>query len=335
MKAIAIKLGSAFTSIYTSDGGLVLREPTVVAMGGTDKSKIVAVGNDALSMREKSPDITVLSPVSEGIMASPDVCAFMLKAFLDKICPQSAIFRPRYEAIVGIPLGLTADERELYEEVFAEADITNVTLVPNVLLSAIGAGLPIKSDKGMLVVNIGGGRTEIALISCGGIINGCGMGVGGQAIDKAIMSYVANNFNMKISAESARKLREEVGSLYENDTANSVVSGMDVSSNVPESAMVHSYDIREVMMPYFLRICDLAKAVVKTCPPSIARDIVGGEVALTGGVSNIPGIDALFMRQLSLPVKMFDRPEFLQIIGAGTLLSDGELMKRLIDGGSV
>ncbi len=334
MVTIAIKPGSTYTSIYVADQGLVLKEPSVVAFDVKSKKKLRAVGYEAIAMRDSALGVTVLSPINEGIISEPELYTLMLKEFLGKICPVDAILRPRYEAIVGIPMGLSLEEREMYENVMIEAGIMGVTLVPNIILAAIGADLPVGTGRGM-VINIGGGRTEIALISGGGILNGCGVSIGGDAMDKAIVQFTASKYNMNISRENACKLRQEIGTLCEYDMASSVVSGIDITSKVPESASIPAYEIREVILPYYMRICDLAKTIIRSCPANIVRDIIGGEIAITGGASNIPGIDTLFMRQLSLPVKVFLRPEYIQMTGAKRLLNNNELMQKLVDGGLV
>ncbi|MCH5164433.1 MAG: rod shape-determining protein [Clostridiales bacterium] len=333
--SIAIKPGSTFTSIYVSGHGLVLKEPTLAAFDINDKKRIRAVGYEALAMRGKAHNVTVVSPVNEGVITEPEIFSLMLREYLNKLSSEEAIFRPRYKAIVGIPLGLSIAEREMYEETFLEAGVHSITLVPSIILSAIGADLPVSTGKGMLAINIGGGRTELALISYGGIINGCGVGIGGLSLDKALVDHVMRKYNAKITLDEATKIREEIGSLYDNDIASRTVSGMDIMSKVPEFVSVGAYDVREVVLPYFIRICDLAKTIVRSCPASIAHDIMSGGVAITGGVSNIPGIDALFAERIQLPIKAFQRPEYLQIVGAGKLLANDELLYQLIDGGAV
>lgn len=335
MVNIAIKPGTTFTSIYVSGHGLVLREPTVAALDNGDKKRIRAVGQEALDMRGTAPNVTVVSPVVEGVIREAEIFTAMLKEYLERIWPDDAIFKPRYKAIVSIPLGLTVAEREMYEEVFTDAGINAVTFVPSIVLSAIGADLPVGLGKGMLAVNIGGGRTEAALMSYGGIINGYGMGLGGNLLDKAIVDCITGKYNVKISLAAAKKLREEIGTLYDNDIATARVSGMNIASNVPEDVCVYALDIRDVILPYFLRICELIKTIIKRCPAGIANGLLDNGIVVTGGVSNIPGIDALFMEKIGLPVKVFVRPEYIEIIGAGKLINNDDLMQRLIDGGSV
>lgn len=330
---IAIKPGSTYTSIYVSGHGLVLKEPTLAAFDGKIK-RIRAVGFEALAMRGKAPNVTVVSPISEGIIVEPEIFTAMLKEYLAKIY-EDAFFKPRLRAIVSIPLGLSVSERETYEDAFTDAGISSVTFVPGVMLAAIGADLPVGTGRGMLDINIGGGRTEIALLSYGGIINGCGAGIGGSTFDKALVDYVVGKYGVRISLESACKLREDIGTLHNNDIASCNVSGMDINSNVPEIATVYALDILDVVKPYMLRICDLAKSIIKSCPAGIANDLMDGGIALTGGASNLPGIEELFMEQLMLPVRTFHRPEYLQIIGAGKLINNDELMKQLIAGGAV
>lgn len=333
--SIAIKPGSTFTSIYVSGHGLVLKEPTLVAFDMGDKKRIRAVGHEALAMRGKAHNVTVVSPVNEGVITEPEIFSLMLREFLSKLSSEDALFKPRYKAIVSIPLGLSIAEREMYEETFLEAGVNSITLVPSIILSAIGADLPVSTSKGMLAINIGGGRTELALISYGRIINGCGVGIGGLSLDRALVDHVMRKYNAKITIDDATRIREEIGSLYENDMACRSVSGVDIMSKVPEFVNVGAYDVREVVLPYFIRICDLASTIVKSCPSSIVQNIMSGGVAITGGVSNIHGIDVLFAERLQLPIKAFQCPEYLQIVGAGKLLSNDDLLYQLIDGGAV
>lgn len=335
MTTIAIKPGSTYTSIYVAGHGLVLKEPTVAAFDGKNRKRIRAVGNEALAMKGKAPNVTVISPVTEGVISDPEIFTLMLRQYLDKICPVDAVVRPRYKAIVAIPLGLTLDEREAYEDVMLDAGISSVTLVPSIVLSAVGADLPVGTASGLLVVNIGGGRTEIGLLSYGGIIDGCGVGIGGETLDKALVDYVIGKYGVKISLQDARRVREEIGSLYDNDVASMTVGGMNIASNVPENVNIFALDVRDVALPYLSRVCDLVKTIIKSCPVGIAGDIMNGGVAITGGVSNILGIDEYFIDKLSLPVKIYQRPEYLQIKGAGKLLYNDELMQQLITGGSV
>lgn len=332
---IAVKPGSTFTMIYVAGHGLVLKEPTVVAVDSNDKEKIRAFGYEALALRGKAPNVTVLSPISDGIICEPAIFSKLLKEFLVKISPDGALFPPRYKAIVSVPLGLNENEREMYEDAFLDAGIVGVTLVPGIVLSAIGADLPVSAGKGMLAVNIGGGKTEIALLSCGGIINGCGIALGGNVFDKALVDFVAEKYNIRISSDTATKIREEIGTLHENDVARITVSGMDKKSNIPAVATVCARDVLDVVKPYFIRICEIIMTIIKSCPEGIARDLFGCGVTITGGASKIPGIDKLFKEQLTLPVNIVEYPEYVQIKGAGKLLGNQELMDSLIAGGAV
>lgn len=331
---LAIKPGTTHTLIYVAGHGLVLKEPTLTAFDGKSCRRVRAVGYEALAMRGKAPGVNVISPIREGIVVEPEIFTLMLKEYIGKIF-ENNVFKPRLRAIVSIPLGLTLTEREMYEDALIEAGIGSVTLVPGVILSAIGADMPVGTGKGMLNINMGGGRTDIALISYGGIINGCGVGIGGGAFDKAIVDYLVGKYGIRISFDAAKKLREDIGSLYDNDISNQTVSGMDINSNVPEFATVYALDIRDVIKPYLSRICDLTKTIIKSCPADIANDLMEGGISLTGGVSNMPGIKEFFMKTFDLPVKSYENPEYLQIVGAGKLISDDKLLEELVNGGSV
>ncbi len=331
---IAVKPGATYTSIFAEGHGLVLREPTLVAFDDKNRRKVRAVGYEALSMQGKAPNVSVVSPMTDGIVSEPDVFTLMLREFLNKIFVDY-IFKPRMDAFVAIPLGLTLAEREMYEDALIDAGVVSATLIPGVILAAIGADLPVGTQKGIMSVNLGGGRTDMALLSYGGILNGCGVAIGGSAFDRAVVDYIVGRYGIRIDAEAAKKLREDVGTLVENDAAYCNVSGMDISSDAPQLVPVHASDIREVITPYLVRICDLTKTIIKTCPSNIAKDIMTDGISLTGGVSNMPGIGEFFMKQLGLPVTRYSRPEYLQITGLSKLLGSEVLMDQLVRGGAV
>lgn len=333
MLNIAIKTGSTYTSIFVSGYGLVLREPTVVAFENANLKRIRAVGTDALQLVGKSPNLTFVNPVREGVINEPDVCARMVREYLNRIT-EHFVFRPKISAIVAIPIGLSVEEREMYEYVFAEAGISSVTLVPEVILSAIGADMPL-TTAGMIALNIGGGHTEAASLSHGTIVKGCGVSIGGETFDQAIADYILGKYNVRVSLETARMAREQVESLQENDISSAVVSGMDIIQNAPSSINLYALDVLEVIKPYFLHICDVVKTIIKTCPAAIAEDVLDNGLFVTGGLGRVPGLNKLLYDELGLPVKTFDRPEYVQILGGGKLLNNKALIKALTDNGVI
>lgn len=329
---IAIDIGTSYTSIYLSGNGIVLHEPTVVAyMGNSDKRKVRAVGAKAVEMLGKTPERTiVVSPVVDGVIADPGTCAVLLKEFIGRIIPQSYVFRPKIKAILGIPVGLEKKECKTYEDVCFAADISEVTMIENIILSGVGIDMPLASPSAGLVVNIGGGVTEIAALSLCGIVNGCGVSIGGGMMDKALIDYVVGKMNLQIGTNTARKLKHDIGSLFMNDTSKMEVKGVDIRTKKPSSAVVRATDVREALLPYYLRIADAIDNIINKCQPEIAGDIYKSGIYLTGGAAQIIGLPELLSERLKLQVYLVDDPAYAAILGAGKLLSNKELSDNIL-----
>ena len=328
---IALKLGTCYTSIFLAGSGVVLREPSLIAFNGdTKEGRVKAVGREARLMQGKSVDkITIVSPVKDGIIVDEHSCALMLERFIQKLYPASFIFRPRIRAIVGLPLGLKAAERETYESVCYAAYVNSVTLVPNILMCGIGIDLPVGSEHGGIIVNIGGGVTEIAVFTLSEIISGYSVSIGGNMLDRALTDSIAGKFNLKIGLVSARQLREEAGSLLNGDKVNMVAAGMDIRLKAPGKITVTSADVLEVVKPYYLRITDAVNNVIKACPPEVAGDILQKGIFVTGGASKIPGLTELFEERSKLEVNTVKYPELAAVVGGGKLLSNKELLREI------
>lgn len=327
---IALTIGTSFTSIYLSGSGVVLREPTVVAFGD-DRRRVRAVGNQAVEMLGKTPEhTTIVTPVAEGVIADPGAATVLLTEFISRIIPARYFFKPRIKAIVGIPVGLTEDERRLYENVCFRSGINEVSFVENIVLTAVGIDMPVEEPTACMTVNIGGGVSEIAVISLCGIVNGCGVNIGGNMMDNAIIDSFIGKHNLKIGTNTARKLKHDIGSLYANDMSEAEVKGIDVRTKHPVSQTATAVDIQGVLMPYYERICDAAESVINALKPELAGDIYKAGLYLTGGGSKITGLPEMFSERLHLPVYVADDPEYATILGAGKLLSDDALRKELI-----
>lgn len=225
---IAIEIGTTFTSIYVSGEGVVLREPSVVAYYGDDK-KLLAVGRDAWEKKGKTPDgTTVVCPVADGYVSDFDVTKDMVAQFIKRILPPSYVIFPKIRAILVVPTGLSVDERRIYEDAVLGAGVSECTLVENATAVALGTDLDL--EKGGLVATIGGGVSEVALISSFGVIAGCSISVGGNMMDKALSDYLMGKYGVRIGSSTARKLKEEIGSLYPGDVASMDATGIGVDS---------------------------------------------------------------------------------------------------------
>ena len=328
---IAVEIGTGYTSIYVMGNGVVLREPTVIAFIGDPKNKKVhAVGAEAEKMFGKTPERTnLVYPVVDGVIADADACALLLKEFVKKILPESYIFAPKIKAIVGIPTGLTLDERATYEDVCSFAGINEVTMIDCIILSGVGLDLPIALAGGRVVVNIGAGVTEIAAMSLAGVVSGCGVTIGGNMMDKAIVDYVAGKYNLKIGNLTARKIKDAIGSLYENDMSDMYVMGSDVNTKNTAADFVTAEDICKVVKPYYMRIADAVESIINSCPPEVVGEIHKTGIHVVGGGSRILGIDKLFSDRLGVKVYTVEEPELCAIHGAGKLLNDKELLKKI------
>lgn len=327
---IAIKLGSCNTSIFKQGEGIVLFEPSLIAYAGQGKQReIIAIGNKAKKLQGRTgTSIVVESPIKNGSIADPELAVSMLKGFLTKVLTKS-LFRPKISAVVCIPLGLSLNERKLFEKVCYQSGIQDVTLVPSIICGALGYNLPVTSPNGLCLVNIGGGSTDIAAISMASIITGVNIGVGGKQMDRSIEEAVLNNYSLLIGQGVAGALKEEIGSLYPNDSSNTEVSGLDDESKLVRSVVVESRTIYDAIKNYYETIASSILAVINACPPNIAEDIACHGIYLMGGCSLIVGAEQFFRKRLNLPVIVQDQTTAIDVIGAGKLLSDTKLLQKL------
>lgn len=330
---IAIEIGTTYTSVFVSGNGVVLREPTCIAYTGDSRSRrIRAVGRDALTMLGKTPEkTTIVKPVVDGIIADQDSMKTLLKVFLERIIPDS-FFSPKVRAIVGIPTGLSLEERRTYELIVLSASrkIREVTLIENIILSAVGADLPFDTATGSLICNMGGGTTEIAVLSLGGVIAGCGFNVGGDMMDRAIYDSFAGKLDLKLGVPTIKKLKHEIGSLHKNDMSNMLASGTDIRTRNISNAHIVAGDIYEVIEPYYMRVADAIESIINTVPPEIGADINTGGITVVGGASQISGLTDMFADRLDLNVYVPANAEYISIIGAGKLLSNSSLLQEII-----
>ena len=328
---IAVEIGTGFISLYLAGNGIVLREPTIIAFQDDPKNKRVrAVGAAAEQMLGKTPErTTIVTPVEDGVIVDPEACTVLLRAFIRKILPASYVFAPKIKAIVGIPMGLTVEERGMYEDVCVAAGISEVTMVDNVMLTGVGIDLPV-SGSGGLLVNIGAGTTEIAALSLAGVISGCAVTIAGNKMDNAIIDYVAGKYDVSIGKLAARKLKNEIGSLFSNDMSEAAVSGRNVRTKNSASTFVLAAELCDVLRPYYLQIAEAVESIINMCPPEIAGDIYRRGIWVVGGGAQILGLRETFSERLKLSVYSVDDPSYCTILGAGKLLSDKALLHEIL-----
>ncbi|MDR0856519.1 MAG: rod shape-determining protein [Clostridiales bacterium] len=328
----AIELGTGNTSVYLRGNGIVLKEPTVIAFLGAVRRKFLrAVGKDAARIVGKSPSGTlVISPVEAGIVVDPEAAVVLLNEFLRKCTPQAGVFSYKLRALVPVPDGLTGDERRTLMDVLLAAGVEETVLIETSLCAAVGAHLPVRSTYGGAVINIGAGTTEIACLSAGGIAHGGSLNVGGKSMDAAVAKMVERVHKLQVGLPTAERIKLEVGSMFENDNAEIVVSGTDTVSKSPSSALVKSPEVFETLLPFYNRIAETVESFIKKCPPELASDIYRTGVHLTGGGAQVPGLKKLLSARLKLPVHIPENSEYACILGAGELLNDRDLLDALL-----
>lgn len=329
---IAIDIGTSFTSIYAENQGVVLREPTLIAYTGRDdQRKPDCVGDEVADIVGKAPEnTTIVRPVVSGYISDVNAATMMMRQFMSKVDWSKSLFS-RVNAIVAVPTGISVEERKQYGDVCYDSGISTVEMVDNIILSAIAMDLPIETPSGNLIVNIGGGSTEIALISMCGIITGCSVSIGGDMMDTAVGDYIVGKYGLRISKTVARKIKEEIGSLYSNDNAAIEIKGVNAKTMIPASCTVYATDIYESLMPYYSKIAEAVRDVIKTCPKSFAADLTERGLYVTGGASKILGLKRVFTRALDLDVHMSDSPDYSAAVGGGKLLGNKPLLKKILE----
>ena len=328
---IAIDLGTSFTSIFVSGNGIVLHEPSVIAYydnGG--RRNLRAVGSEAYFMLGKSPEKTkVVCPIVDGVIKDRDACAVMLGEFVKKILPESYLFKPSIRAVLGVPTGLSVDERKMYEDVLMRSGVDDVTMINNIMLSAIGIELPVTSAFGGIVASIGGGGTEIGVIGLSGIVTGCSINVGGDMIDRALMDRICGKNKLSLGKASVRNLKERIASLIRNDCAAVTVSGIDMDTKNIRTQTLSADELYGTVYDYYASIIEAVAKVINSCSPAVAAEIYKNGINVVGGGAKIPGLANIMSAGLGIRVNVSLSPEFAAVSGGGKLLSDGVLLDEI------
>ncbi len=324
----AIEMGGGYTCIYVKGEGLALKEPTLVAAEPTtDGFKVIAVGNDAKKLVGKTKEnVEIFTPCAYGENSNYEYSVILLKHFLSKVGFKSF----EDNALFIIPCGLTAHEKENILNVCEGANLGNVALIPSVLCSCIGEGRNIDSSKVNMVVDIGGTATDIAVINMSSIIKGATVGIGGKRIDASIVNYLAYSEGLVIGLPTAEILKNEVGSLYTNDTLNMEITGVDANTKTPKTVCLFSSDLRRAIEPFYSEIVRAIDTTINTLPPEIVADIINNKILIVGGGAKMQGLDDYFKKHLNYPVEICEDVDNVTILGAGKLLSDTQLLENII-----
>lgn len=328
---LAIKMGSSSTLIFKQGEGIVLAEPSMVAVQTNGKNRTLrAVGTRAKRILGRTDKVTeVISPIFRGTIMDAELAEAMLKVFLSKIIPKS-IRKPAIRAIVCVPIGISSSEAKAFEKVCLNSGIGEVILVPSALCGAVGMSLPVLSASSSFVVNMGGGTTDLAVISSGNIISGVSLGFGGIDLDTAIENFVATELKLLLGEDSSEKIKTEVASLYKNDTSNTEIFGVDTVTSQSRTDVISSADILNIVEEHYHKIALAMRDIMNTCSPEIVADIANEGAFVCGGASGVAGIEQFISDKLNIPVKVDEQADFIEVVGAGKLLSDARTLKELL-----
>ncbi|ELY5612281.1 rod shape-determining protein [Campylobacter jejuni] len=329
---MGIDLGTANTLVLVKDKGVVINEPSVVAVERErygSKAKILAVGKEAKDMVGKTPgNIEAIRPMKDGVIADFDMTEKMIRYFIEKTHRRKSFLRPRI--IISVPYGLTQVERKAVRESALSAGAREVFLIEEPMAAAIGASLPIQEPKGNLVVDIGGGTTEIGVISLGGLVISKSIRTAGDKLDMSIVNYVKEKYNLIIGERTGEEIKITIGSAIQLPKELSmVVKGRDQVSGLLSRIELTSEDVREAMREYLKEIADALKMVLEMMPPDLASDIVENGVVLTGGGALIRGFDKYLSEIVRLPVYIADEPLLAVAKGTGKALEEISLLQQL------
>ena len=325
---LAIDLGTATTLVYVRGKGIVLHEPSVVAIEKKSNT-VLAVGVEAKRMVGRTPgNIVVIRPIKEGVIADFSMTERMLRYFITKAHNRNSFVRPR--CIIGVPSRITEVEQRAVRESAMHAGSREVHLIEEPVAAAIGAGLPITEPSGSMVVDIGGGTTDIAVISLGGIVCSESVKVAGDQMDEAIMGYLKRQYNLLIGDHMAEKVKVEVGSAYPFDECKIImVKGRDVISGIPRTVEVNDAEIREALEEPIHVIVNALRTLLENTPPELAGDIIDRGVVVTGGGAMLPGLAARFQEETNLPMNVVNDPLTSVVLGVGKVLDKIELFKKV------
>lgn len=324
-------MGTKNTLVYVQDKGIVINEPTVVAIN-TRTDEILAVGDEARKMIGKTPAyIQAVRPLVDGVISDFEVAEKMLKYFINKAHESSMAFAPRPRVVIGIPLGVTEVERKAVEDAAKSAGARKVYLVEESMAAAIGGGLPVTEPTATMVVDIGGGTTEIAVISLGGVVTFKALRLAGDELDNNITQYIREEFNMLIGEQVAESIKVRIGSATTlKEPLEMEVRGRDLVNGLPRSITVTDGQIREAIMRTIKQIIDNIKITLESTPPELVADIYEHGIVLTGGGALLRGLDKEIAQETKIPVRVADDPLVALVRGTGLLLADPVLLAKVM-----
>jgi len=325
---LAIDLGTANTLIYVPEKGIVVNEPSYVAWD-MRTNKIVAIGHDAKKMYGMVPkEIQVIRPLKDGVIADFTMTTEMLKHFIKKAIKRTRFLRPR--VVIAVPSGITEVEKKAVRDSAMQVGVNKVTMILEPMAAAIGAQLPVQQPIGNMVVDIGGGTTDVAVITMAGIATGHSLRIAGDKMDEVIIRYLRHKYNLLIGVKTAEAIKRTVGSAYPLQVERSAeVRGRDMALGMPSIAKISSEEIREALAEPVFAIVESVRQTLEDTPPELAADIMESGVVLTGGGALLENLDYKIKEETKLPVALIDDSLTSVVLGAGMTLTDPELLKKI------
>ena len=326
---MAIDLGTANTLVYVRGKGIVLNEPSVVAVN-QETGAVLAVGTEAKKMIGRtSGSIVAIRPLKGGVIADFDTTALMIKYFIRQVHKRTYLAKPRI--VICVPSGITGVEQRAVKDAGYEAGARKVYIIEEPMAAAIGAGLPIHEPTGNMVVDIGGGTTEVAVISLGGIVSALSIRVGGDELDQAIMNWVKKEFSLMLGERTAEEIKMAIGSAYPlRDEPDAEIRGRDLATGLPKTIVVSSEDIRKALEEPVNAIVNAVKGTLDRTPPELAADLMDRGIVLTGGGALLKGLDERLRHETGMPIHIAERPLAAVVEGSGKCVEEFEALEKVL-----
>ena len=327
---MGIDLGTANTLVHVQGKGILLREPSVVAIE-RESGRVLAVGAEAKRMLGRTPgNIVAVRPLKDGVIADFDITEEMLKYFIHKVHRRKALVHPT--VMIGIPSGITEVERRAVKDAALRAGAKEALLIEEPMAAAIGAGLPVSEPMGNMVVDIGGGTTEVAVISLSGIVTSRSIRVAGDEMDEAISAYARHEFNLAIGERTAEEIKIEIGSAYPVDSEQTYLArGRDLLSGLPKAVECTSSQVREAIAEPVKAVVETVKLTLEETPPELSADIMDQGIVLVGGGALLRGLDLLLAEETKMPVRVIADPMTCVVLGTGRALEELGTLRRVVD----
>lgn len=321
--SIGIDLGTANVLVYLKGRGVIMNEPSYVALE-KDTKKVLAVGDEAKRMATIAPEnIVVIRPMKDGVIADFDVSEHMLRYFIGKAARHSIL--THLTVVIAVPFGINPVQRRAVEESAYRAGAQNVRIIFEPVASALGVGLPVGEPEASMIVDIGGGTTEVAVLSLGGVVSARSLSVGGDALERAIIESIKANYNLMISERTAEELKKNIGSAYPLEQEMTMeIKGRDAMTGLPRAKIIRSEEVREAMMPCFKTMVQTIHQTLEHCPPEISGNLIDRGAAMAGGGALIRGLDRFFSESLGLPFFVAEDPLFAVVNGTGISIENAD-----------